>query len=234
MTDWRASATEHAQHELPRESCGLVVIYKGREVYYPCRNLAVGTDQFVLAPDDYEEADAIGEIVAVVHSHPYVSPEPSQADLVSCEASGLEWHIVNVPTGKWHSFKPTGYVAPLVGRVFSHGVLDCYSIIRDWYKQVRGIELQQFERHDGWWEVGQNLYVDNYAQAGWQQCDELHEGAMLLMQIGSPVPNHAAVYIGDNMILHHVQGRLSSRDVYGGYWRKVTTHILRYTGRPAA
>lgn len=217
---------------MPRESCGLVIIGKGREIYHQCRNLAVGTDQFVLSPDDYEAADALGEIVAVVHSHPFVSPEPSQADRVSCEATGLEWHIVNVPVGNWHSFKPSGYTAPLVGRVFSHGVLDCYAIIRDWYKQERGIELQQFERHDGWWEAGQNLYVDNFAQAGWERCEDMHEGAMLLMQIGSSVPNHAAVYIGDNMILHHVQNRLSSRDVYGGYWRKVTTHILRYTGRP--
>lgn len=232
MTDWRAAALEHAHAEIPREACGLVVIYKGRPLYFACRNLAVGTDQFVLSPDDYEDADRMGEIVAVVHSHPYVSPEPSQADLVSCELTGLEWHIVNVPTGAWHSFKPTGYIAPLVGRVFSHGVLDCYSIIRDWYAQERGIELQQFERHDGWWEAGQNLYVDNFAQAGWERCEDLHEGAMLLMQIGSSVPNHAAIFIGDNMILHHVQNRLSSRDVYGGYWRKVTTHILRYTGRP--
>jgi len=234
VTDWRAAALEHAQSELPREACGLVVVYKGREIYYKCRNLAVGNDQFVLSPDDYELADGMGEIVAVIHSHPNASPEPSQADLVSCEASGLEWHIVNVPVGHWHSFKPTGYQAPLVGRTFSHGVLDCYAIVQDWYSRERGIELQQFERHDGWWETGQNLYVDNYAQAGWKPCEELHEGAILLMQIGSPVPNHAAVFIGDNMILHHVQGRLSSRDVYGGYWRKVTTHILRYTGRTTA
>ena len=48
------------------------------------------------------------------------------------------------------------------------------------------------------------------------------------MQVASPVPNHAAVYLGDGLILHHLQGRLSSRDVYGGYWQKITTHILRY------
>jgi cell wall-associated NlpC family hydrolase len=48
------------------------------------------------------------------------------------------------------------------------------------------------------------------------------------MQVASPVPNHAAVYLGDGLILHHLQGRLSSRDVYGGYWQKVTTHALRH------
>lgn len=233
MSDWRADALQHALRDAPREACGLVVVRKGREVYRACRNLAVQTDQFVLCPDDYAAAEAEGEVVGVVHSHPNASPLPSQADQVSCEATGLEWHIVNVPTGAWHSFKPTGYVAPLVGRVFSHGVLDCYAIIRDWYKQERGIVLMDFERHDGWWGKGQNLYLDNFGKAGFQRCDTVHDGAVLLMQIGSPVPNHAAVYLGDNMILHHLQGRLSSRDIWGGYWQKHTTHILRYTGRAA-
>lgn len=226
---WRDAALAHAMAELPREACGLLIIRKGREVYRPCRNIAAGDDQFTIAPDDYEAAEAEGEIVAVVHSHPYIPATPSQADLVSCEATGLEWHIVSVPNGAWHSFRPSGYVAPLVGRVFSHGVLDCYSIIRDWYRQERGIELMDFQRSDGWWNRGENLYLANFGRAGFKVCDDLHVGAVLLMQIGGPVPNHAAVYLGDDQILHHVQGRLSSRDIWGGYWRKHCTHTLKYS-----
>lgn len=219
--------------DLPREACGLVVVRKGREVYRPCRNLAVRDDNFVLCPNDYEAAEAEGEIVGIVHSHPYAPPEPSQADLVACEATALPWHIVNAPTGQWHTFTPSGYTAPLVGRVFSHGVLDCYALIRDWYAQERGIDLPDFDRRDGWWERGENLYLENFAAVGFEPVDELQDGDSMLMQISSPVPNHAAIYLGDDMILHHLQGRLSSRDVYGGYWRKNTTHILRYTGRTA-
>lgn len=230
---WRSDALAHALREMPRESCGLLVVRKGREVYRPCRNIAEGTDQFAIHPDDYEAADAEGEIVGVVHSHPYTPPEPSQADLVGCEASGLRWHIVNVPTGAWHSFVPSGYVAPLVGRVFSHGVLDCYACIRDWYAQERGITLPDFDRRDGWWERGENLYLDNFGKAGFEACNELHVGAVLLLQVASPVPNHAAIYLGDDMILHHVQGRLSSRDIWGGYWRKHTVLTLKYTGEAA-
>lgn len=225
---WRDDALAHAMAEMPREACGLVIIRKGREVYRPCRNLATGDDQFTLAPDDYEAAEAEGEIVAVVHSHPFIPATPSQADLVSCEATGLEWHIVSVPNGVWHSFRPSGYVAPLVGRVFCHGVLDCFSTIRDWYAQERGIMLPDFPRSDGWWHRGENLYLDNFGKAGFRVCQDLHVGAVLLMQIGSPVPNHAAIYLGDDQILHHVQGRLSSRDIWGGYWRKHCTHILEY------
>jgi cell wall-associated NlpC family hydrolase len=72
--------------------------------------------------------------------------------------------------------------------------------------------------------------MENFAQAGFSPVDasDLQTGDCFLMQVASSVPNHAAVYLGDGLILHHLQGRLSSRDVYGGYWQKVTTHILRY------
>lgn len=52
------------------------------------------------------------------------------------------------------------------------------------------------------------------------------------MQVRSKngVPNHAAVYLGDGLMLHHMYGRLSSRDVYGGYWREVTRLVVRFSG----
>jgi proteasome lid subunit RPN8/RPN11 len=230
---WRDQALQHAQQEAPREACGLVVVVKGREVYRPCRNTAMGDDQFGIDPEDYAEAEDRGEVVAVVHSHPNGAPLPSEADLVGCEASGLEWHIVALPSAAWHSFKPTGYRAPLVGRQFVHGVLDCYAIVRDWYAQERGVTLPDFERHDDWWLRGGDLYRDNFRRAGFETCDELHPGAVLLMQIASPVPNHAAIYLGDDTILHHVHGRLSSRDVFGGYWRKATVMVLKHAGSSA-
>jgi len=109
-------------------------------------------------------------------------------------------------------------------------VLDCYSLIRDWYAQERGIDLPDFTRFDEWWKRGENLYLDNFAGAGFHVVEpaDMNLGDVLLMQVASPVPNHAAIYLGDGLILHHLQGRLSSRDVYGGYWQKITTHTLRH------
>ena len=59
--------------------------------------------------------------------------------------------------------------------------------------------------------------------------DEMREGDVLLMIIGANVPNHGAVYVGDNAIEHHLYGRLSSREVYGQFYRERTTHVLRFT-----
>lgn len=228
-------ALVHAHAEYPRESCGLAVVVKGRLRYVPCRNLSASDDNFELSPEDYADAEDKGEIVAVIHSHPDQSCNPSQADVVNCEKSGLPWHIVGLPSEQWAMLEPTGYKAPLVGRVFSHGTLDCYSLVRDYYLEILGITLPDFPRFDKWWDKefmkGEplNLYVDNFAKAGFVAVDrppKLHD--VILMQVKSDIVNHAAVYLGDEVVLQHFHGRLSSRDVYGGAWLKITRYVLEY------
>ncbi|MGN5354324.1 C40 family peptidase [Ralstonia sp. L16] len=230
-----AAVREHAQRDFPREACGLVVVIKGRERYIACRNAARGTEHFELPAEDYAAAEEQGEIIAVVHSHPNASAEPSEADRVACEASGLPWHILSWPADDVRTIEPCGYVAPLVGRHFAHGILDCYSLVADWYARERGILLPDFERRDDWWKDGGDLYMQHYGEAGFraisQDTPEL-PGDVILMQIRSPVPNHAGVYLGDGLMLHHLHGRLSSRDVYGGYWREITRCVLRHHTQP--
>lgn len=231
----------HAEASYPRESCGLMIVVKGKEQYFPCTNTAVGSEHFIISPEDFANAEDKGEVVAVVHSHPDTSADPSEADKVSCEASGLPWHIVSVhlengvPVAQeLKTFNPAGYEAPLIGREFFHGVLDCYTLIRDWYRIEQGIHLPDFQRSDDWWNDGSSdLYTEGFPKAGFERMPHGTEpvrGDVILMQIRSQngVPNHAAIYLGDGLILHHLHGRLSSRDIYGGYWQEVTRHILRY------
>ena len=224
----------HAAEESPKECCGLVAVVKGRRKYFPCKNLAVTPQEhFVLDPLDYAAVEDQGEIVAVVHSHPVTNHAPSRADRVACEQSGLPWHIINPNTGNWGYCEPEGFELPYVGREFVHGMVDCYSLCRDWYKREWGLELKNYSRCDQWWENGQNLYLDNFEKEGFRRIpvSELQRGDALLMQLSSPVPNHAAIYIGDQQVLHHIQGRLSSRDVYGGYYAKNTACALRHESR---
>jgi proteasome lid subunit RPN8/RPN11 len=231
----------HAQAEYPRECCGLIVVVKGRERYVPCTNVAQGTDHFILPADEYADAEMKGEILAVVHSHPNAPAAASQADLVSCEASGLPWHIVRVdlvdgaPTaGEMVMIEPSGYRAPLVGRQFSHGVLDCYQLIVDWYAQERAIALPQFPRSDEWWNDGKSdLYTEGFPKAGFVLLPDgtaPEEGDVILMQIRARngVPNHAGIYLGDGLMLHHMHGRLSSRDLFSGWYQECCRAVLRY------
>lgn len=228
--DTLAAIKIHAEAEFPRECCGVVSIRKGREIYMPCRNVANDKDHFTIHPEDYAAAEEQGAIIAIAHSHCYAPATPSEADLVGCESSGVPWIIYALPTHQVHTFEPTGYKAPLIGREFHHGVLDCYSLVRDYYREEAGIDLPDYPRDVEWWLHGKNLYLEQFAAAGFVQVDahDLRQHDAILMQIASPVPNHAAVHVGGGVILQHLAGRLSSRDVYGGWFQKVTTHVLRH------
>lgn len=229
-----AQILEHAQIEDPRECCGLVAIVKGRRRYFPCRNIADTPDEhFVLSGEDYAQVEDQGEIIAIVHSHPATNPAPSDADRVACEKSGLPWFIVNSKTEGWGYCEPSGFELPYVGREFVFGVVDCYALVKDWYGKEFGLQLSDYQRRDKFWERGENLYLDNFHREGFHKVpfDELQYGDALLMQLESSLPNHAAIYIGDQQILHHIQGRLSSRDVLGSYYAKNTAMVLRHESR---
>ena len=69
--NWKEEALVHAKDQDPKESCGLLLNIRGKERYYPCRNLSMTDHQcFIIDPEDYVKADNTGEITAVVHSHP--------------------------------------------------------------------------------------------------------------------------------------------------------------------
>jgi cell wall-associated NlpC family hydrolase len=168
----------------------------------------------------------------VVHSHVYIPPIPSEADKVGCEQSQLPWLIVNHPVGTHTITYPSGYKAPLIGRCFKEGLFDCYALVKDYFAQERDIALPDCERPAVWFEVGVSILTDNFKEFGFVEISEedLQPGDCLLMRVGASVPNHCAVYLDDNIILHHVKDRLSGREVFGTFWRRATTHYLRYAG----
>jgi len=243
----------HALVDYPREACGLIVATGNRQKYVPCRNAADDGRDFRLPAEDYAAAEELGQVLAVVHSHIDRDAQPSETDRVSCEATGLPWHIVVVgqdagedaaTVRDWHTFAPCGYVAPLVGRSFHHGTLDCYGLVRDFYARELEIELPDFERPDDWWAQpdAPELYLDNFGSAGFIQVNsEPRYGDVLLMQYRSERTNHAGIYLGDSglktqpglhpvphAMLHHAMPRLSERVMYAGYWRDITRITVRH------
>ena len=61
--------------------------------------------------------------------------------------------------------------------------------------------------------------------------DTIQTGDIILMQVKADEVNHAAVYLGDGVMLHHLYNRLSDRTIYGGMWAEVTRKIVRLKTR---
>lgn len=229
---WREALREHAAKELPRECCGLVILVEGEEVYQPCTNLSQGLDEFALDPRDYLRIRKMGKIVGVAHSHPSGPAGLTEYDRASQRQEPMPWHVLDMRTGDIYTELPSEQALPYVGRKFIWGVQDCYTLARDYYAREMGVHLPQFHRAEGWEKLGHSLYTENFEACGFRRVDSPQAGDAVLMQIFAPFPNHVAIYMGDNTILHHLNGRLSKHDVYGGYYRKVATHYLRHRCRP--
>lgn len=220
----------HARTQIPREACGLLIIESGKESLVICKNISEYNQQFIIDPMDYADAEERGQIIGVVHSHPMESPQPSEADRVSCEQTKVPWYIVGALSGAWLRFDPAGYKAPLIGRTWCHGLLDCYSLIRDYYREELQISIPDYDRNFEWWIKGEDLYAKHFKDAGFIEVsfDQLQKHDVLLMQVKSGVINHGGIYLGGDQFLHHLFQRLSSRDVFGGYWFKHTVKVVRH------
>jgi len=231
---WKNIALEHAKKDAPHEACGLVGIYKGKEKYYPCKNLAEALeDQFIINPDDWIKTEDEAEIIAVFHSHPNHPSTASDADLASCEYLDLPFYIVTPETENWSYYEPSGYKKGLIGREWKWNIQDCWSLIEDWYKDKRNIFIEHWPRPKSPKEFSQNpLFEYALPKLGFQDLKnnvDLEKGDVLLMDTNNTgTLDHVALYIGDQTILHHCVKRLSCRETYDQKYIKWTKKVYRY------
>ncbi|MDE3989952.1 C40 family peptidase [Glaesserella parasuis] len=221
----------HAKRSEPHESCGFVVSKGGELRYFPCENVAVDPiNHFEISPDDWIRAESVGEIVAVVHSHP---DSDTEKGLPYLSTADRECQVrLNLPfwlvcDGKLQKFRP---IAPLIGRSFENNKQDCRNILLDAY-MLSGLDLPDDVEYEFEWFKSGNLYEENLLRFGFERLDFEEQpqlGDIVLLQIGSDVSNHAGIYLGNQMMLHHSEGRLSARVPYDGAWLQQTHSIWRY------
>ncbi|ACL60581.1 NlpC/P60 family protein [Methylobacterium nodulans] len=253
-TRWSAAVDAHKRHahaEWPREAGGLI-LEDGS--YAPLRNIA--GEPLTEFETDPAEVEAVSghRYLAVLHSHCSVEdpatgkvtppPDcPSGADMEAQIATAVPWGIsLCLSTGCADPFWFGDQVPrpPLLGRQFRHGVNDCYSLGRDWHREVAGILIPDFVRDPDWWQPreGQpqlDLYRDGFERAGFRRVERGPEGPLpgdcFLCRVRSPVLNHGGIYIGGGLILHHLAHQLSGRDP-AAVWRSKLDFLVRHTDLP--
>lgn len=154
-----------------------------------------------------------GNLRALCHSHPNGLDCPSEPDMR--QQGELLVPFVLCATNGEATTEPFAWGdqllddAPLVGRPFRHGVTDCYSLVRAYFRQERDVLLPDYPRNWEWWQDQtsgeKDLYRRFFVEAGFRQIDasEVVPGDCFLAAIRSEVPNHAGVVLDAGLALHH-------------------------------
>ena len=219
----QAEILQHAAADAPNEACGLLVMAGRKQVYLECDNVAAAAHEtFEIDAYDWMSAADLGEIVAVVHSHPMGGRYLSGADRQTHARSDLPWLLV--ADGEIHPYRACPH---LRGRVFDYGKADCGALVRDAF-MLAGIDLPDHGRTQIDADASGGYLQAHTAACGFKQvADGLLPGDVILTDIGGDA-HHAALYLGGGEILHHAYNQLSRREPYSDYWQSHTHSVWRH------
>jgi cell wall-associated NlpC family hydrolase len=224
---------------LPNEGCGFVVLvhnhYFTRIV--PARNSHEDPQRFFrIGPEEFVRASERGKILAIYHSHPRkAATEPGKPlldhDRAACEVINIPYLVYSVLNDDFAYYEPSGWMPDLIGRKYIPGIFDCYTLVRDYYREKLKLSMGMYDYDEYWYmDPKQRLIEDNFEKEGFiphhPVAPRLHDG--LLFSFGTPQVTHCAVYVGDSYILHHRHGGLSCREYLSGRFREHLVVLMRH------
>lgn len=217
------ASQRHAVKAFPNEAVGIV--HKGKYTRLTNRHCDP-LNHFAISIEEINKVTDYDAVEAVIHSHntELHSPSPSYADMKSQLAHGKPWGIQLVNSngaGNIVWWGPGVPVLPFEGRPYIFGVLDCYTIVRDYFKTKHNITLRDYAREDYYWEQKNpvDMYSNHVREEGFVKVDraDMRPGDLLLVKINCNIPNHAIIYLGGDSGLHHPTGTISRIDSISRY-----------------
>ena len=215
----------------PFEACGFFIkpFHPGYKKYkfIPCENIAEDKEfNFRISGKDFIEASLQGEIKCILHSHNNC-PWVSEADQISQQKHRIPFGVIFLSNGGYSNHVFFGDELPtqdLISRPFIHGIFDCYGTVRDHYRKELNITLTNYTREDDWWKTDNNLLEGHMIEENFYKVDlkDIQKNDVILFKIRGKNPNHSAIYLGQDLILHHLYGQLSCREPIGRYRRFIS------------
>ena len=220
---------QHFEKEYPREACGVIGIIKGKRQWFPCENLAQGTENFVLSSKDYLNIKSKADILGIVHSHPDASNKASEHDIDCCNALGIPYYIFSYPDMELNIVEPKKRAYPLIGREYEFGIKDCFEAMRDWLEKENIYIPPREPFEDDWWNNDLDYFTEeNIKNWNHKKVDSPKKNDVLIFKIREKVANHCGVYLGNDIFFHHAENRLSCRENLYPFWIQHLVGIYRY------
>ena len=119
-----------------------------------------------------------------------------------------------------------------IGRSFEIGAVDCYSLLRDFYKDAFNIHLKNYARPRDYHIMKYSMYEKYAKEQGFEpftgSYHDVRYGDVFGMNIDAEFINHVGIYIGQGEMLHHYWGRLSEICMFSGIWMSRMMRIARH------
>ena len=116
----------------------------------------------------------------------------------------------------------------LIGLPWQYGINDCFSLVRRYYA-LAGVLLPDFERPERL-ETSPSIFLEQAGALGFREIalNDLRAGDVLIMRLGTDAPMHAAIYVGNQQILHQRMNSVSGVEALTRYYRMKTAAVFRY------
>ena len=198
------------------EVCGYAVLASG--LVLPCENVAEDKAKtFGIDPETHLETMERHSDAIIYHSHvtDAVPAILSEADILASKALNIPYLVYHVDFAEWDYYDPSNLDPyPLVenphpidsvefylGKRWCWERFDCYTLFRNFYRGVLGIQLKDFSRKGGEESIASpdwNQYVDNYESQGFRKLEPnapLQNYDVLLMNLVGNQIHHAAIVV---------------------------------------
>lgn len=227
----KSQIKDYSKHLIPNEGCGLLIdVAEKYLTFFPCKNTSEEpTKHFLLDQRDYLKASKCGSVKALVHSQPH--SDFSELDKLNSAGHNIYSIVYCWLNDEFFCLDPRNLeLNKYVGKEFCIGKSDCFSLIREYYKNELNIEIFDYPRKDGWYQENPKIIRQQYQTQGFIAIDiaDIKKNDVIMFAFTSAEPMHFALYLGGNQILHHERNLLSNIEFLSESYKKKIIMVVRH------
>lgn len=226
----------------PQEICGFIYVDKNSYKFdiYSCRNVANNkTNNFLISPQEYLACSSLGKITSCYHSHSNDNLDFSEMDKENSNKYNIHYILYNVKHNQFKFYSPNSEKNTYIGRPFMLGQSDCFTLMQEYALKEEKIIINfpKINSYPRSLKDIRDLYENNFIQQGFLKLDKdtplkKSDGLMMLFpSVSEAYPTHAAVYLGNGLILHQPYNSFSCVNLYDGFYKKHTSYVLRHRSK---
>ena len=218
------------------EVCGYWIPSKSDLVIH-CENISSEpSDSFEIDVDEHLKITTLYKDPVIWHTHnsDSIGSTLSNFDILNSKASKIPYLLYHTEFDEWdyydpnclnpYPLKPNIYPESdyrhYLSHLYSWDRWDCYSLFKNYYKGVLGIELKDFNRGGNesvilsshWDKFTLNFESQGFRKLDYDEPVKIHDVALMCL-VGNQI-HHAAIMISDNTAIHCLGEESISKEFY--------------------